>query len=300
LKNYLLYLYVESPLHAGGAEAEGSVNLPIQREAATSYPVVWGQSLKGALRQAARDESWDESLVNRLFGKMAGGDGDPGVNTSAGLLSVGDAQLLALPVPTLRNTFAWVTSPMALNRLTRKHRYARTGRELPQVPEVNGIEGVCATTEWQEEGQVMGPCLVRVKPTQEQQSSVSSWAGLIAEEGIGDEPHMAVPAKKFRDDLFVVGSDVMSQLVRECTEHSVRVQLDPKTKTVKAGPFTSEYLPTETVLVSALALRETGDDHQHHREQLMALLHGAVHQIGGDETLGKGLVWTRLVEETDE
>ena len=300
MKNYLLYLYVESPLHAGGPDAEGSVDLPIQREAATGYPVVWGQSLKGALRQAARGARWEDSLVNRLFGKMAGGEGEPGVNTSAGALSVGDAQLLALPVPTLRNTFAWATSTLALNRLARKHRFARTGHELPAVPTVKETEGRCGTAGWQQErGQVLGPCLVRMMRSEEEKDPVSTWAELIAEEAIGDESHMTVPAAKFREDLLLVGSDVMSQLVRECTEQSVRVQLDPDTKTVKNGPFTSEYLPTETVLVSTLALRGSGKDHEQHQEQLKKLLHGAVHQVGGDETLGKGLVWTRLVEAPD-
>lgn len=304
MKNYLLYLYVESPLHAGGPDAEGAVDLPIQREAATGYPVVWGQSLKGALRQAARDAHWGASLVNRMFGKMAEGEGEgegePGMNTSAGSLSVGDAQLLALPVPTLRRTFAWATSTLALNRLARKHRFARTGRELPAVPTVKETEGVCGIDEWQQDrGQVLGPCLVRMKRSEGEVDPVSTWAELIAEEAIGDESHMTVPAAKFREDLLLVGAAVMSQLVRECTEHSVRVQLDPTTKTVKNGPFTSEYLPTETVLVSTLALRRSGKDHEQHQEQLKKLLHGAVHQVGGDKTLGKGLVWTRLVEAPD-
>ncbi|MEU1900656.1 type III-B CRISPR module RAMP protein Cmr4 [Nocardiopsis dassonvillei] len=304
LKNYLLYLYVESPLHAGGSEAEGSVDLPIQREAATGYPVVWGQSLKGALRQFARDSGWgntakEGALLDEVFGKMAGGEGDPGVNTTAGLLSVGDAQLLALPVPTLHSTFAWATSPLALNRLARKHTYARTGRDLPAVPRVRETEGVCATAGWHDQGQVLGPCLVKVDhPRKGEANPVAAWAELITQEGIGDEPHMSVPAAKFHDDLLVVGADVMSQLVRECTEHSVRIQLDPVTKTVKHGPFTSEYLPAETLLVSALALRDHSD-HARHRERLRELLHGTVLQIGGDETLGKGLVWTRLVEAPD-
>ena len=142
MTSYLLYLYTESPLHAGAAGAEGSLDLPIQREATTGYPVVWGQSLKGALRAAGQDAGWDQGSVDRVFGKAVQRDGEPGVNPSAGLLTVGDAQLVALPVPTLRRTFAWATSSMALARLSRKYTHARFDIEQPGVPEVASDRGL--------------------------------------------------------------------------------------------------------------------------------------------------------------
>ncbi|MDE3725303.1 type III-B CRISPR module RAMP protein Cmr4 [Nocardiopsis sp. N85] len=303
MTSYLLYLYTESPLHAGGSDAEGSVDLPIQREGSTGYPLVWGQSLKGALRQAAYDSGWssytdgDDSFLDQVFGRAVGGENGPGVNPSAGLLTVGDAQLVALPVPALHHGFAWATSPVALGRLARKHTHARTGRTLPGIPQVNPAEGVCATDVWADaSGQVLGPCLVPTKRARDGQANpVSAWADLIAGEGIGDEPHLATFANKFRQDLIVVGADVMAQLLRECTEHTVRVQLDPDTKTVKNGPFTSEYLPAETVLAAVLTLRDHTNG-ENHRELLEGLLDRQVLQIGGDETLGKGLVWSRLVK----
>ena len=55
MTQYLLYLYAESPVHTGAADSVDVLDLPVQREAATGYPVIWGQSLKGALRQAADD-----------------------------------------------------------------------------------------------------------------------------------------------------------------------------------------------------------------------------------------------------
>lgn len=310
MTSYLLYLYTESPLHAGGAEAEGSVDLPIQREGSTGYPLVWGQSLKGALRQAAYDAGWQEfadkdtgsdektSFLDEVFGRaVEDKNGRFGVNPSAGLLTVGDAQLVALPVPALHHGFAWATSSMALGRLARKHTHARTGRSLPEVPQVKANEGVCATDVWADPfGQVLGPCLVPTERARDGQvNPAAAWADLIADEGIGDEPHLATFADKFRQDLIVVGVDVMAQLLRECTEHTVRVQLDPTTKTVRNGPFTSEYLPAETVLAAVLTLRDhsNGEDH---RELLEGLLDRQVLQIGGDETLGKGLVWCRLVK----
>ena len=169
------------------------------------------------------------------------------------------------------------------------------------MPEVRNEGGLCVTQEWEDQGQVVGPCLVHTSCPQGNESHpLARWAELIAAEGIGVEPHLAVSKGKFEKDLLMVGEVVMSQLLRECTEQSVRVQLEPDHKVVKHGPFTSEYLPTETLLVSALVLREGYDREAEHHQALHELLHGSVLQIGGDQTLGKGLMWARLVEAADE
>ena len=36
----MLFLYVETPLHAGSGRGLGTVDLPIQRERATGYPMI--------------------------------------------------------------------------------------------------------------------------------------------------------------------------------------------------------------------------------------------------------------------
>src|SRR3984957_15500355 len=120
--HYLLYLYAESPVHTGAADSIDVLDLPVQREAATGYPVIWGQSLKGALRQAATDAGWGTALTE-VFGSAIersdedGGTTDGQRDTTPGTLAVGDAQLVAMPVPTLRHTFGWLTSAIALARL---------------------------------------------------------------------------------------------------------------------------------------------------------------------------------------
>jgi CRISPR-associated protein Cmr4 len=98
---------------------------------------------------------------------------------------------------------------------------------------------------------------------------------------------------KFRTDLLLVGSDVAPVLLSECTEQAVRVQLDPKSKKVRNGPFYSEYLPAETIMAASLTLRDDADDDAN-RSALLGLLDKQLLRIGGDETLGKGLMWARL------
>ena len=298
MKELLLFLYAESPVHAGAADSLGVLDLPVQREAATGYPVIWGQSLKGALRQAATEHpGWDDAQVVTVFGSEVGGATDTD-GTSAGRLRVGDAQLVALPVPTLRNTFAWATSEIALGRLARKYRsFGRPVVGIPRVPEVAPDRGSAPPAGDGEEGwagkrgEVLGPCVVQLAAD----PALAAWSALLAADALGDGAPFAPFAGKLRRDLLLVGQAIMPTLLRECTEQAVRVQLD-ENKTVENGPFYSEYLPAETILAASLSVHDHGrsDDADLDIMFLQSLLDNRLLQVGGDETLGKGLVWARL------
>ena len=133
---------------------------------------------------------------------------------------------------------------------------------------------------------MLGPGLVRLGAVPS--GELSSWATRVSEDVFGGDPLFDFFAGKLRRDLVLVGKDVMPTLTRECTEQTARVQLG-KAKTVQNGPFYSEYLPAETILAASLTLRAAA-----HEGRLRALLHGKLVQLGGDEALGKGLVWARL------
>jgi CRISPR-associated protein Cmr4 len=288
-QEFLLYLYAESPVHAGAADSEGLLDLPIQREVSTTYPVIWGQSLKGALRQAAEDADWGRLAVE-VFGPEVSDTGGSGLE--AGRLVVGDAQLVVLPVATLRRTFAWVTTEVALARLSRKYR--RLDIQVGAVPACGSDVAEAVGVPWAgSPREVLGPCVLSINP--QPGVDLGRWANRIADDGIGSGPGLDPFAAKLRSDLLLVGQDVAAPLLKECTEVAVRVQLG-KGKTVKAGPFHTEYLPTESVLAASLTLRASttpGSDPA--ADRLRKLLDGTLLQIGGDETLGKGLVWCRLL-----
>lgn len=117
----LVFYYAISPVHMGAGSAIGAIDSPIQREVHTQHPMFAGSGLKGALRhhfnrawvRGEGDSSKPPSLINRIFGP------DTGASDFAGALSLSDAQLLALPVRSLKGGFAYVTSPLALARLQR-------------------------------------------------------------------------------------------------------------------------------------------------------------------------------------
>ena len=73
-----LYLYTETPLHAGvGFVGDGPVDLPIQREPVTGYPMMRSSTLKGTLRASFRAGAASEEVV-ALFGSEPTGAEETG------------------------------------------------------------------------------------------------------------------------------------------------------------------------------------------------------------------------------
>ena len=114
----LLYLYCETPLHAGSGSELGIVDLPIQRERPTGYPKIEASSLKGALREhfCRLGDGEKDRQVNRFFGPAPDSEE---ANMSAGTVAFIDARLLCMPVRSAAGVFAWVTCPGVLQRWCR-------------------------------------------------------------------------------------------------------------------------------------------------------------------------------------
>lgn len=288
----LLMLFAETPLHVGGSESTGVVDLPIQREAATGLPVIWGQSLKGALRDAAHDAAdWDAQSEHAVFGSAPPGsasesgadDGDGSGSLARGAVAVGDAQLLLFPAPTMVNTFAWVTSPMLLARLARKA--ALTGMELGDTLDLGrSPDGGLLTGPGWTGRQVLGPFVRDAREC----SAVPRVGHTLGKLAFPAGEPFGYARGKLAGDLLVADDTTLGGLAESGTEVQPRVQLDTDSKTVNHGPFYSEYLPAETVLAAVL---HGPDDWL---DKLTALLDGTALQVGGDETIGKGVVWCRV------
>ncbi len=120
MKVAMLGLLAETPIHAGTGRSMGVVDLPIAREAATDYPVLFGSGLKGALRDKA--EAVRNQAVDARFGTQ----------DHAGDLLVSDGRLLLLPVRSLTGAYRWATCPHIIERYRRDLRRAN----LPPAPSI--------------------------------------------------------------------------------------------------------------------------------------------------------------------
>ena len=302
MERRLLTLLAETPVHAGGPESLAAVDLPIQREAATGLPVIWGQSLKGALRQAWRDAGLDDEEA--AFGSQpprrptsaednsaedspteidpAEGDDEVGGALTKGALSVGDAQLLLFPAATLRQVFGWVSAPLLLSRLGRKMRLLDADPGTAFTVRITGGYGLGAPG-W-EGSQVIGPFMQNIRVGAE----ASTIGGMLARLVCPEHAAFDFTRGKMSADVLLVEDSTIAGLARMGTDVVARIQLEEESKKVAHGPFYSEHLPAETVLAALLV--GSGE----HLDRLATLLDGRPIQLGGDETIGKGVLWCRV------
>ena len=134
-KTAAVFLYAVSPVHMGAGQAVDVIDNPIQRERHTKHPCFAGSGIKGAVRHSYQALGGDEADIARLLGP----DSNSG-DLHAGAVSFGDAQMLALPVRSLKGGYVYATCPQALARAQRL--LALTG-QTPAWPGVRVEDGHC-------------------------------------------------------------------------------------------------------------------------------------------------------------
>ncbi|MGL4305103.1 MAG: type III-B CRISPR module RAMP protein Cmr4 [Mycobacteriaceae bacterium] len=286
MEHRLLVLFAETPIHAGGSGAMSSIDLPIQREAGTGLPLIWGQSLKGALRDHARSSGFTSEQDEAIFGSKPPGETDS--RLTRGAVSFGDAQLLAMPAASLDRLFAWVTSVQLLARLARKARIIGADTSTLKSVYTKSINGGIGTEGWKGK-QVFGPILVSVST----ENAVRNLGNSLSKFVFPCNEEFTFSRKKIEEDVVIVEAGDFSELANHGTDVVARIQLEEETKQVAHGPFYSEYLPAETILVSVLS------GEKKHLDLLEKILNGKVFQLGGDESTGKGIFWCRIHKAED-
>ena len=291
----LVFYSCLSPVHMGAGSAVGAIDNPIQREVHTRYPVIAGSGLKGAARHHFHRSWKDEAaLIARLFGP------DTNASDHAGAIAFTDAQLVAFPVRSLRNTFVYATSPTALARLKR---LAGASAEWA-VPVV--AEGLALVAS---DGALSNKRLVLESYDFEAEidAGVKKIAEWLATHGLprGDE-HSYFRAK-LKVDLVVLGDTEFSHFVNHATVVEAHVRINNDSGTADdGGLFYTENLPAESLLVGLVMASEERQSKKSPGGPLMeaqavldAVLQGieeleglAGHllQVGGDATTGRGLI----------
>jgi CRISPR-associated protein Cmr4 len=278
----LLFLYAETQVHAGGPESIGAIDLPIQRARHSGHPVIWGQSVKGALKDHARRRKLFGDTLADLAEVMGG---DPQDNRD-GWLAVSDARLVAFPVPTLEHCFAWVASPAVLAGVARYA--ARCGGEdrPPAVPLVgDGLVALAATDDWDGDEVCVGSYLCR-RDRPETHDLAAGWAGWAARNALPDDAAFAFFRDKLTRHLMVVDDATFTALTEEFAEVAPRIQLTVGTKTANEL-FYEENLPSETIMVTVLSAMRG----PRRAAEAAAKFHGEIVTLGGSETVGRGLLW---------
>ncbi|MFN2495998.1 MAG: hypothetical protein ABR608_08840, partial [Pseudonocardiaceae bacterium] len=131
--------------------------------------------------------------------------------------------------------------------------------------------------------QVIGPFSVNIRPD----ARAATVGAVLARLVCPDLPAFGFTRQKMSEDVLIVEDSTISGLAKMGTDVVARVQLEEKAKKV-ANLFYSEHLPAETVLAAVLAGPAS------HLDRLAELLDNKPLQLGGDETIGKGVLWCRM------
>jgi CRISPR-associated protein Cmr4 len=316
----LMFLHALTSLHPGAGTALGTVDLPVQRERHTGWPVIPGSSLKGVLRDACREvvaqeslkakqknepyewKEWTEALKkadkdSQVVCAFGGAVGEVDSNSPMGALSICDARILLFPVRSLCGLFAWVTCPAALKRFARDLEIGgiKGKFKLPQLNLPNETSAIVP----QDSCVLMNGNRVVLEEydfTATKAPDLTPVTSFLSE-CIGGLDNLPGRLVVLRDDFF-------TYFVRNATEVSARIALEYSTKTVREGAlFYQEMLPPETVFYSLVHVgipRGLADDAKTGPACADALTvikflrtntanNGKPLQIGGDSTTGKGL-----------
>ncbi len=310
-----LFLICETPLHAGAGGGIGT-DLPIQREEHTQFPKIEASGIKGALRESfeqqfskkGSERGLEPDLI-AVFGHPKEGD------KNAGSLGLTDGRLLLFPVRSRQGIFAWTTCARVLTRFVRDLQVSAANQggssvanllTLVQalltknkctVPADSAI--VKGTEVWLEEYSI----------TVEENPAATALATALSK---------TLDIPELPQHFVVIPDDYFADFVQHCTEIHTRIRIGEAGVVEDGALFTEEHLPAESVLYSLVLAhpeftKKTKQDGSHDRAMLV-LAHpeftkekgrSAVEildifekglkpivQIGGNATLGKGIVRT--------
>jgi CRISPR-associated protein Cmr4 len=280
----VLGLYTETPLHCGAEGGTGYVDLPIQRERHTQYPVIPGSTIKGVLRDELSDLGKEK--IAAIFGAEDA--------SSPGTVSFGDGILVAFPVRSSGAPFHWVTCPFVLERAFRS-----LGASF-------AIEPPAPQRAWgggeKDESVLLEEIRLTATPGSDFFGDASSALGKLLEI-LPSGKSFEYTRKLFARRLLIVSDADFKELVETGTEVLTRIKLNfhGTTRTIKretltpeesqeasdvdlqGNLFVEEVLPPETLFLTTLRAGGQAE------ELVTALKQRPVIRLGGDETIGRGV-----------
>ena len=326
-----IFLIVETPLHAGSGSDLGIVDLPIQREKHTDYPKIEASSLKGGIREAFStqpnlaqlEKSWNTPALGRCWNiqsvkdcdyketiKLAFGpeDGD----LYAGSLGFTDARLFLFPVKSVSGVFGWITCSAVIERFKQDLSICQPNIVLDEnLPREIQVPTTCDLIIADSNKIVLEEYTFEVEPT----SDCDNFANWVAENCFPSDGIYDYWREKIKSSLVVLSDDDFRDFVTLSTEVIARIKINQETGTVQKGAlWYEEYLPSDSILYS-LALttpifQEEDTDkgifqltsqektaNCDESEKVMEFFEDglpSVIQLGGNATIGKGIVRTKV------
>lgn len=288
------------------------------------------QALEGQNPECTSNASEYQKALELAFGPENAGD-----KGYAGAMGFTDARLLLFPVKSMKGVFAWVTCPKVLQQFHRdmlltefKDRdeivYSLAVEALTTPAKcTEGVSGSCNLfLKYDSNKIVLEEYTFEIE--NKESPELMHLLKFLAEQlfpvprGEGEPDSYAFWRSKLMTDVVVLPDEDFTDFVNLSTEVITRTKIDNETGTVAKGQlFTEEYLPSESVmyslvLASPIFKKNDADkgifnmsydspcftDCENEESKVMEFFRKAlpkVIQIGGNATLGKGLVRTIML-----
>lgn len=288
-QNLMMNMVAQTSIHAGAGQALSVIDLPIQREGHTQHPVIFGSSLKGALRFRASQTLEDQQKLFNVFGADS-----QNPESFAGAIMVSDAKLLLLPVRSLNGYFKWVTSPALLRRYAQDCERTKMANNEAFTHLTLSI-GQNEVLVVQNKHQTL--FLEEFALTAKTETKLDAVVAILAE-------RFALDKQALAEQIAVVNDDMFSYLAQNSTPVNAHIALD-ENKTVKTGAlWYEETLPAETVMYSVInCTASRAKDGKLNPSEVSDVLTQEVLpksnrylQVGGNETVGMGWFKISFVE----
>lgn len=298
----IIYLFTRTPLHVGAGASVGAIDLPIQRERHTGFPIIPATSLKGTFADAWLTEDMPRNEKGERVRVKAKKEGDKTVletsdaawlfgsddanNAWAGALQFSEAKLLAFPIRSARGSFAWITCPLILCR-------AERDGVLTHLP------NRCVPSDDQALFAADGPLALGDKVVLEEYTFTRTGNDEVRNVGAAlakllDDPVWA----EVQNRLVILSDGMMSFFAQNACEVAQHVRISDETGTAAGGAlFNQENVPSETFFYSVLHAfdERTANRAKDQRRNADAALtafkekaDGKVFQFGGDASTGLG------------
>lgn len=289
MTHQLVGLVAQTAIHAGASSSDNLIDLPIQRESHTDWPVIFGSGAKGAWRSKAElNSGLSPELIATLFG--------PDTNNAAehsGSTLVSDIRLLLLPVRSLTSHFKWVTCPSLLQRFERdlKRLNIASPFQLEIKPALNDSSAIVL-------GDSNDELFLEEYRFEARKESHPNLINALVEL-IGESYRF-----QLETSLTIVSDDQFNYLCRAAIPLQARIAIDNANKVVKERKlWYEEYLPPETVMYNCLSFNLSRDGNQYSSQDLQSLFVKELIadqnylQVGGNATVGMGWFEVNPVQE---
>lgn len=241
--------------------------------------------------------------------------GPEGEEAYAGAMTITDAKILLFPVKSLKGVFAWITCPLVLERF--KKDLEIIGLDDFNFTNFNELQNtIPSESNIDISSKVILEEFTFEVNKNETTKNIADWLAenILPKSNSQNDPYKFW-REKMKKDIVILSNDDFKQFVKTSTEVITRTKIDDKTGTVKSGAlWTEEYLPQDTILYSLVmftAPRVGNDDQkgifkaespEKEAELICRFFEEGipeVFQIGGNQTIGKGFVRTKILESKE-